>query len=107
LPDKPSIAPDTSRSDEHFAKAQNSMLIKWSLVLNFLTYRSALHALDAFETMLESIKEISCPKTDCPKKNVVLLIVVWIFKRMLNYNLKKPNLMFGFLYFLPDNSEIK
>jgi hypothetical protein len=32
--------------------------------------------LEALEIILGSIKEISCPKTDCPKKYVVLLIVV-------------------------------
>lgn len=44
LPDKPSIAPNTSRNDEHLTSTLNTILIRWSLVLNFLTYRSALHA---------------------------------------------------------------
>ena len=32
--DKPSIAPDISRSDVHFENEQKSILIKWSFVVN-------------------------------------------------------------------------
>ena len=37
LPDRPSIAPDTSRNDVHFAKEQNSILIRWYFVVKRLT----------------------------------------------------------------------
>ena len=54
------------------------MLIKWSLVVNFLTYRSDLCLRDAFEIVEGFIREISCPKTEVPKKCVVLSIVVYV-----------------------------
>jgi len=80
------MAPDTSRNEEHFAKAQNNILIRWSLILNFFTYRSESQALQALEIIEGSINEISCPKTDWPKKNVVLLKVVEVFSRIKTTN---------------------
>jgi hypothetical protein len=51
------------------------MLIKWSFVVNFFTYLSDLHDNAEDVMIFESIKEISCPKTEVPKKCVVLSIV--------------------------------
>jgi hypothetical protein len=38
-----------------------------------------LHDFDESDIILESIKEISCPKTELPKKCIVLLIVGFSF----------------------------
>ena len=72
LPDNPSIAPETSRNEVHFANELNNMLIKWSLVVNFLIYLSDLCFRLLFEIISSSMREISCPKTDVPKKCVLL-----------------------------------
>jgi len=65
----------TSRKDEHLAKAQNTILIRWSLVLNFLIYLSEFVDFADSDMKFELIREISCPKTEFPKKCVVLFIV--------------------------------
>lgn len=44
--------------------------------MNFFIYLSDRHSVADFDMIFESIKEISCPKTDVPKKYVVLSIVV-------------------------------
>ncbi len=54
-------------------------------MVNFFTYLSELHAFDESVIILESIKEISCPKTELPKKCIVLFIVV--------YSFSEPNLL--------------
>jgi len=69
------MAPETSRNEVHLAKAQNNILIRWSLVVNFLIYLSELQDFDDVDMIFVSIREISCPKTDVPKKCVVLSIV--------------------------------
>ena len=76
MPDNPSMAPETSRNEVHLANEQNSILIRWSLVVNLLIYLSELLNFTEVEIICGSIKEISCPKTEEPKKCVVLLIVV-------------------------------
>jgi len=37
LPDKPNIAPETTRNELHFTKEQKSILKSWSLLLNLLS----------------------------------------------------------------------
>jgi len=74
------MAPDTSRNELHFAKAQKSMLIKWSFVLKRLICLSYWFFLTELLIISSLIKEISCPKTDFVEKQLVLPIVglfVW------------------------------
>jgi hypothetical protein len=63
----------------HFANEQNNILIKWSLVVNFFMYLSELLDFTEDSMNLLSIKEISCPKTEVPKKCVFLSIVEFFF----------------------------
>jgi hypothetical protein len=52
--------------------------------------------LDAFEKIVGSIKNISYPKTDWSKKNVVLLIVD--LSSQTKPQIKEAGLQIGFLY---------
>ena len=101
------MAPDTSRKDVHLANEQNNILIRWSLVLNFLTYRSDKQILLALEIIFGSIKEINCPKTDCPKKYVVLFIVEGFLAKQIYKKEKGSFYNFLLFNFLSDNSKIK
>ena len=56
------------RQDVHLANVQKSILIKWSLVVNRFTYLSESYFFTELTIIELSIKLISCPKTDCPKK---------------------------------------
>ena len=64
-------------------------------MVNFFTYLSELHDFDESVIILESIKEISCPKTELPKKCIVLFIVECSFSEP--NLLKKSRNMKGFL----------
>jgi len=75
-------------------------------VVNFFTYLSELHAFDESVIILESIKEISCPKTELPKKCIVLFIVVYSFSEPNLLKKKKEDESLPPFKVLSDNNEL-
>jgi hypothetical protein len=50
-------------------------------VVKFFTYLSELRDFEESVMVLESIKEISCPKTELPKKCMVVFMVEYSFSK--------------------------
>ena len=77
------------------------------MVENFFTYLSELHVFDESVIILESIKEIICPKTELPKKRIVLFIVECIFSEPNELKKKKEDESLPSLKALSDHNEKK
>ncbi len=74
-------------------------------MLNFFTYLSELHDFDESDIILETIKKNSCPKTELPKKCIVLLIVECSFSEPNLLKKKKEDESLPSFKVLSDNND--
>ncbi len=109
FPERPIIARDTLRNELHWQRHKEHAY-QMILCSELLKYLSDWCFLLLRVIILLSMREISCPRTDCPKKYVLLSMVILYFcqlkitKEVMRMLLHGKSSHFTFLL---DNSDYK